>query len=539
MRIRGSSSLTASNQPLYVIDGIPATTADLSSSAAPTNPLADFNFNDVESIEILKDASAAAIYGSQASNGVVLITTKRGRTGRTNVSYSFQGGFSEPTGKMEWLNSQEYIELFREAAANSDRIENDTFWSGFVEGRFATYSAGRFTNNQWTDNVVIDTDWQDLAFQDASYFQHELSFSGGNENTRFYTSGSYSDQEGILIGNRFERISGRLNLDQKVNERLSIGLNMNLARTENHRLSTDNAFATPIQLVAHPPITPPYDPRTCESGAGTSFLNSSTDNCQLSGNYTLYYNGLLHRDHADFVTTVYRNFGNAFANFNIAPGLYARTEFGIDVLNQNEDQYYGSLTARGVTGNDGQGLGFSRDVQVTNYTWNSFLTYSGTYNDRHVYDLTGGMTMSNSRTNTTSVTGKDFPSDSFRKLASAAEITSGSSTGTEFSFLSYFARANYKLNERYLLSVSGRLDGSSRFGANNRYGFFPAVSAGWVLTEEEFLRDNNVLSFLKLRASYGLTGNAQIDNFGSRGLFQGTSYNQLLVFLPHRHLTRT
>ncbi|MFU8859743.1 MAG: SusC/RagA family TonB-linked outer membrane protein [Cyclonatronaceae bacterium] len=532
MRIRGSSSLTASNQPLYVIDGIPATMADLSGNAAPTNPLADFNFNDVESIEILKDASAAAIYGSQASNGVVLITTKRGRTGRTNINYSFQGGFSEPAGKREWLNSEEYIELFREAGANLDRIENDDFWVGFVEGRLNRYSAGRFDGTSWQDGVEINTDWQDLAFQDAAYFQHELSFSGGNESTRFFTSGSYSDQEGILIGNKFERISGRLNLDHRVSERLSLGLNMNLARSENHRLSTDNAFATPVQLVAQPPITPPYDPRTCDSNAGTSFLNSSTNNCQLSGDYTLYYNGLIHRDHADFVTTIYRNFGNAFANFSITPGVTARTEFGVDILNQNEDEYYGSQTQRGVGGNNGQGLGISRYVQVVNYTWNSFLTYSGTYRDRHVYDATGGITLQNSSTNTTSVTGRDFPSDSFKKLASAAEITSGSSTGTEFSFLSYFARANYKYNERYLLSLSGRVDGSSRFGDNNRYGFFPAASVGWVMTEEEFLRDNRIFSFLKLRASYGLTGNAAISNFGSRGLFGGTSYNQVPGIAP-------
>jgi TonB-dependent starch-binding outer membrane protein SusC len=532
MRIRGSSSVTADNQPLYVIDGIPATTVSLSGNAAPTNPLADLNFNDVESIEILKDASAAAIYGAQASNGVVLITTKRGRQGPTQVNYSFQAGFSQPTGKRDWLNTEEYIELFREAAANTADILGDPFWIGFTEGRIQGYSAGRFDGTNWVDGQVIDTDWQELAFQDAPFAEHELSLRGGTEATRFFVSGSYSDQEGILINDSFERISGRMNIDHTVSDMLSVGINMNIGRTINDRLSTDNAFATPMQLIAQPPLTPPYDPRTCEPGAGTSFTNAFTDNCGLSGNYTLYYNGLLHRDHANFRTTIYRNFGNAFANLNLRDDLFVRTELGIDILTQNEDEFYGSQTQRGVGGNDGQGFGISRYVQVLNYTSNSFLTYAPRIDEKQDIELTAGMSYQQSNTQTSFLAGKDFPSDSFRKLASAAEITSGSSTGTEFHILSYFTRANYKLLDRYLVSLSGRVDGSSRFGADNRYGFFPAGSVGWILTEEDFLRGNDYVSFLKLRASYGLTGNAAISNFASRGLFGGTSYNQTPGLAP-------
>jgi TonB-dependent starch-binding outer membrane protein SusC len=532
MRIRGSSSVTADNQPLYVIDGIPVTTTDLSGNDAPTNPLADLNFNDVESIEILKDASAAAIYGSRASNGVVLITTKRGRPGATEVNYSFQAGFSEPTNRREWLNTEEYLELFREAAENTTRITNDPFWVNYAEGQFQTFSAGQFDGSSWADGIMISTDWQDLAFQDAAFSEHELSFRGGTETTRFYASGSVSDQEGIVIGDTFERISGRLNLDHTVNDYLSLGINMNIGRTINDRLSTDNAFATPMQLVAQPPLTPPYDPRTCESGAGDSYLSSNTDNCQLSGNYTLYYNGLLHRDHADYRTTIYRNFGNAFANINLRDDLFARTELGIDILTQNEDEYYGSLTARGVGSNQGQGFGISRYVQVLNYTSNTFLTWAPSIDENQDVEITAGFSYQQSTEQTSSLAGRDFPSDSFRKLASAAEITSGGSTGTEYSFLSYFARANYKFQDKYLLNISGRVDGSSRFGDENRYGFFPAASVGWILTEEDFLRDNQLLTFLKLRASYGITGNAAISNFASRGLFQGTSYNQVPGISP-------
>ncbi|MEX1120626.1 MAG: TonB-dependent receptor [Balneolales bacterium] len=494
MNIRGSASVTAGNEPLYVIDGMPVTSQSQSGTNSLTNPLADLNFNDVETIDILKDASAAAIYGSRASNGVVLITTKRGEEGRTNFSYNTKVGYSTPTRTMDWLNSEQYTELILESADNVGLRD-------YVEGIFDDYSLG--TN--WREHEV-DADWAGAAFKDAMTLSHEFSASGGNESTQFYASGSYDDQEGIVIGNDFQRLSTRLNLDHTATDRISLGLNFNLARSELTRVTDDNGFATPLQLVAQLPISPIIDPNTGE-------LNENTE----------YYNGLLHEEHSDFTQTTFRNFGNAYANINLTDNLSFRSEVGADLMNLNEDERYGLGTARSMSGFN-NGLGASRWVQVVNYTTNNFATYNQTFQDVHDLEVIGGASFQYSTSKTAYVEGENFPVDDLRTIASAAEISGGNTTGSDYAFLSYFSRANYKFQNKYLLSLSGRVDGSSRFGADERYGFFPAASAGWILSEEEFLNNTDFLSFLKLRASYGLTGNAEIDNFGSRGLFGVTSY---------------
>jgi TonB-linked SusC/RagA family outer membrane protein len=500
VRVRGSSSVTASNQPLYVIDGIPITSESQSSTTAQTNPLADLNFNDVESIEILKDASSSAIYGSRASNGVVLITTKKGRSGKTQFNFGYFTGISEPTNKKEWLNSREYVELFNEARANSVALGITSTTQASLESRYTRYAAG---DRAGWETPTINTDWQNEAFQRGKVNQFDLSASGGTDKTRFYVSGSYSDQDGILIKNNFKRMSGRLNLDHRATDKLMLGINFSLARTVNNRLSNDNAFSTPMQIVALPPITPVIDPRTN----------------QLSGNYTLYYNPLLNRDFSSNVTYVLRNISNVYASYDFFPGLTFRSEFGVDILTQNEEQYFGRETARNSSAPNG--LGFNSWVQIANYNTNNFLRYYKNFADAHDLEAVLGMSYQESKRDESSVEGQQFASNAYRQITSAADITSGSSEETMFSFLSYFSRVNYQFNKRYLLSVSGRIDGSSRFGANSRYGFFPAASAGWILSEESFLADNSLLSFLKLRASYGITGNAEISNFAPRGLFSG------------------
>ena len=507
VRVRGSSSISASNQPLYVIDGIPVTSESQSSSTAQTNPLADLNFNDVESIEILKDASAAAIYGSRASNGVVLITTKRGRSGRTNFNVGFFTGFSNPTRKREWLNSREYMDFFSEARANSVELGIISTSQTALNNRFVRYAAG--------DSTILttprfDTDWEEIAYQQGAIRQYDISASGGTEKTRFYASGSYSDQEGILIRNVFQRLSGRVNLDHQATDKLSLGINFNLARTVNERLSNDNAFSNPMQAVALPPITPIIDPRTGE----------------LSGNYTLYYNPLLNRDFSTNTTTGIRTISNLYGNYKFLPGFTFRTEWGLDLLMQNEEQYYGRETAR--NSNAGSGLSVNNWVQIANYTTNNFFQYTKALSDQHNFDAVLGMSYQDSKRDESRVEGQQLPSNAYRQVVAAADITSGSSTETRYSFLSYFSRLNYKFNNRYLLSLSGRVDGSSRFGRNNRYGFFPAASAGWIISEEGFLKNSNALSFLKVRASYGLTGNAALPtnvrlngDFGALGLYSG------------------
>jgi TonB-linked SusC/RagA family outer membrane protein len=515
VRVRGSSSISASSQPLYVVDGTPLTTNDVSSYGGETNPLADLNFNDVESIEILKDASAAAIYGSRAANGVVLITTKRGKAGKTNFSVNYQGGISNAARRVDFLNAQEYIDFFTMAAGNLDRIvginpsDADSYTQSVIgPGGFLDY----FSYGTYGTPQQGDYDWQDRAFSQGSIQQVDMQVNGGADKTRFYLSGQYLNQKGTIIGNSLERYSGRLNVDHTVNRWLSLGLNMSLARTLNRRLPGDNAFSNPVQASAITPLTPFTDPNT-GLPAGTP---------PGDPNIPVYYNPFISSTYASFNQVGFRNLLQGYAQVDLLPGLRFRSQLGVDLLNQQEEGYFGSQTVRNQT-RASRGIGSNTFASVVNYTTDNFLTYDKIFGV-HTINLTGGMSYQQSQSKFNSVEGTQFPSDAYQRIASAGTISGGSSSETNFRFLSYFMRANYKFGERYLLSLSGRVDGSSRFGANNRYGFFPAASAGWVISEESFLQNNNTISFLKLRASYGITGNAEIGNFPQLGLFGGAPY---------------
>jgi TonB-dependent starch-binding outer membrane protein SusC len=520
VRIRGSASVSAGNEPFYVVDGIPVVTSNLSGNAAITSPLADINPNDIESIEILKDAAAAAIYGSRASNGVVLITTKKGRSGKSKVEFGFFTGSQKPTRLMEFMNAQEYVDYFRQAAlgAATQDFKRGLYSTlqaaiaaenSFVESRLNRYSAG---NNDY-QTYKVNTDWQSMAFQEAPISQYDLSLSGGNDKTTFYMGGQFLDQQGIAIRNALKRYTGRVNLENKINNWMTAGINMSFARSLNSRISADNAFQNPLQIVALSPITPAIDPRT---GLTSGALDLATG--LPNTNFPVYFNPMLAFEGSTYNTTINRTLGNVFGKINITSGLSFRTELGMDQLNQNEEGYNERI-ARRVTGAT-FGSGFNTSDQVLNINTNNFFNYSR-FSDMHSLDATAGMSYQNYRLQSSSISARDFPSDDFRKLASAATNTAFTSTETQYSFLGYFARANYKYNEKYLLSLSGRYDASSRFGKNNRWGFFPAASVGWILSEEQFLSDMDWMNFLKLKASWGLTGNAEIANFGSRGLFSG------------------
>ncbi|WP_310397055.1 TonB-dependent receptor [Hymenobacter sp.] len=505
VRVRGTSSVSGGNQPLYVIDGIPLISENLSGTDAATNPIADLNPNDIESISILKDASASAIYGSRATNGVVLITTKRGKAGDSRFTLGYQTGLSEPTNKKEFLNATEYVDYFREAGRNAGL-------EAFTEGRLQRYSAG---NDDYKTGAV-NTDWQDEAFQRAPFSQYDLNASGGNDKTRYFISGLYSNQSGILIGNKFEKIGTRFNLDQKASDKLSFGINVGLSRTRNNRISNDNAFSTPMQIVALAPITPTIDPRT---GLASGALDLATGNPNT--NFPTYYNPVLSRIGSSYVATVYRNLGNVFAQYEFVPGLTFRSEIGLDLLNQEENQFSGRITARNNGPNNGDG--FNRRVTVARYTTNNFLTYRKTFSENSTLEVVAGMAFEERRFKSNSVSGQQFPSELFKTIVSSASINSGLSNESRNTLLSYFGRTNYAFANKYLVSASLRVDGSSRFGANQKYGYFPAASVGWVLTEESFLQDQNVLSFLKPRVSYGLTGNQEFIDFPSLALFAGNA----------------
>jgi TonB-linked SusC/RagA family outer membrane protein len=507
IRIRGTSSISADNQPIYVVDGMVVTSQSQGASTnSPTNPMSDINPNDIETINILKDASAAAIYGSRAANGVVLITTKHGKSGKTVINFGYQTGFSTPTNKVDMMSADEYRKYFIDVFTRSYGTKADAiaeleyyipYFSGYVVG---------------LDTTKYNTNWQDEAFQKGSLNQFEISANGGNDKTQFFTGLTYNDQSGILLGNKLTRISGRLNVDNQATKRLKIGMNLGISRSEAHRVPNDNAFSNPLQMIALPPVQPKFDP----------------ENPSELFKQTIYENGLIPAKYNTDQTIVFRNLGGLYASYEFVPGLVWKSEFGLDVLNQREDSYQSRKTVDGAP----TGLADSRTVQVLNYSTDNYLTYSKDITANQNFEVVGGITYQQSNTSTNWVEARGFPSDAFQTIASGSEAVYFSATETGYKYMSYFSRANYKLNDRYLISLSGRMDGSSRFGKNNRYGFFPAGSIGWIISKEDFLANQKAVSFLKVRASYGQTGNSEISNFASLSLYSGGSYTTYPTINP-------
>lgn len=498
IRVRGAASISAGNDPLYVLDGIPLINQDESNNGAPTNPLLSLSPSEIESIEILKDASSAAIYGARGANGVVLITTKRGQIGKATVSLNISRGTSSPTHLVEWLNAEQYVELLTEAAANG--LEYGGWPSeGFVEGRFDRYSNG----TDWR-NGAIDTDWNDVAFRTGSLTNVDMNVSGGDEKTTYYFGGSFNDNKGIILGNNLDRISSRANVKHNFNNKFTAGLNIGFSKTTIDRVANDNAFVTPLQAIAQAPISP------ARLENGEPFAS------------TVYPNFLLEHDYANYVTRLRRVTGKAYLQYNVLENLKFNSDFGYDLSYQTEDQFRGRLTPFQST----NGEAYSSNATTEGYVFSNYLTWINEFGSAHDLNLVVGTEFNDVNRIFTSVTGTEFPSDDFQTVASAAEITAGNGTNTRYNFLSYFARATYIYNDKYFIKGSIRRDGSSRFGSNNRFGVFPAASIGWIVSEEDFFGDSGSFSFLKVRASYGELGNSEIGNFPSRFLFGGVSYNQ-------------
>jgi TonB-linked SusC/RagA family outer membrane protein len=492
VRIRGLGSVGAGSEPLYVIDGVILANPDLSSNGAPTNPLITLSPSEIESIDILKDASSGAIYGARGANGVVIITTKSGRSGQARFSVNIANGVSRASNTREWLNSAEYIELFSEAADRSG------FSTAFIEGQFERLSNG----TDWR-NLEVDTDWQDIALIDGYTRDADFSVGGGDEKTSYFFSGAYNDTKGIVLGNTLERISARTNITHQFTDKLNMGMNMSYSRVINERIANDNSFTTPLQAIAQSPLSPAYN----DDG-------SANPNTQ-------YVNFLAQQQNGYYTTQIRRVLGKVFAEYAFIPELKFRTDFSYDLYTQTEDQWTGRLAPFQST----NGEVFAGDDTVESFVWSNYFTYDKTFNDIHDLNVVVGTELQKSDTRRTDVTGIEFPTDDLQTINSAAEITAGTGFETFYAFSSYFARATYALKGRYLLKASIRRDGSSRFGSEERWGTFTAVSAGWILSEEDFLADSETINFLKLRGSWGQLGNAEIGNFGSLALFGGTSYN--------------
>jgi TonB-dependent starch-binding outer membrane protein SusC len=481
VRIRGVSSIGGSSQPLYVIDGIPVTTGDFAQigyEGQGVNALSDLSPNDIESISVLKDAAAAAIYGARASNGVVLITTKRGGNRKSVINFNAYYGVQQAWKTLDMLNAKDWM-LYRNDLAGSEIFTPDDM-----------------------NNIKTNTDWQQVIFRTAPMSNYELSSTSGNDKTSVFMSGNLFQQEGILIGTDYQRINGRLNVDHKMSKKLTIGTSIGLSRAKTNRVEGDQSLHGPLPNgISTPAIFPVFNEDGTYNQEGPYSNAVSIANEAINQNFS------------------FRTIANVYADYKILPGLTLSTKWGADFLNFREHAYESIKTVQGAKFN---GLGFETYTNVLNVVSNNFLRYQKSI-QKHSMEVMGGYSFERYENRSSFIRAQDFADPGLQYINTATTIVSASTSGFESGIRSFFGRANYNFDNKYLFTFSGRLDGSSRFGENNRNGFFPAASAAWRIGEESFFKVK-AISELKIRASYGLTGNDDIPQFLFAALYGITAY---------------
>ncbi|MGV3705533.1 MAG: SusC/RagA family TonB-linked outer membrane protein [Arcticibacter sp.] len=502
IRVRGTTSINASNNPLYVVDGVFMNNNSLqtvSTGGKATSPIADLNPSDIESIEVLKDASATAIYGARGANGVVIITTKKGSYNtKPKVSFNSYWGVAKTQNTWDIASGQLNAQLHNESWINSG-IDNPALKQTYANRPFRPISEGGrgVPEEQQTYDRLSD------IFQTAPLQNYDLSLQGGSEGTRYYIGGGYTRQEATMRPVYFERASLKLNLEQKVNKSIRAGVNNSISRSfRNQARAGDGPQGGMFQTGL---LVATYLPKV--NADGTPAKWGPWDNLDvLLNNY-------------DVNTANVRYIGNVYLDADILPGLKFRSSFGIDYNDYKESEYWNSLTLLGAAPTNG----LATSAVTNNNTWlnEQTLSYRKTINNAHTFGILIGNSLQGDVTSLTSAQGTNFPNDNFKNIASAA-IRVGSENWTKNKLTSFFSRVDYNYNGKYYIEGSIRADGSSRFGSENRFGYFPSVGAAWRLKEENFLKNVNAVSDLKLKGSYGLTGNQNgINDFAARGLWNG------------------
>jgi TonB-linked SusC/RagA family outer membrane protein len=473
IKLRGGSSINASNTPLMVIDGIPVITgefAQIGYSGQEINALTDLNPNDIESVTVLKDASATAIYGARASNGVLLITTKKGNRERTDVNLNFFYG-----------------------------------WQILPEERLMPMmNAAEWNEYKGTDVQGIDTDWMSEILQAGPTSNTELSVSSGNEKIRFFVSGNQYTQIGAIMGTDYKRYSGRLNVDYKIVPSLMIGGGVSMSYSDNSRVEGDQTLFGPLpNAMSLPAIYPVYDEEGNYDESGPYANPVAISNETVNKAYTN------------------RTIGNVYLEYKFLDGFLFTSKFGADLYNLREHEYDPITVRQGAKYN---GLGIEGTSYVSNLVSNNVLQYIKNLNDIHNFDALIGYSFEKYANRETYIEGVDFPNEAFQYIESAGTIRYASASALDRVLNSYFGQFRYNYRYKYIFTLSARADGSSKFGTNNHYGYFPAASFAWRMSEEQFLRNTSFINELKFRASFGLTGNDGISDFASLGLYGG-GYN--------------
>jgi len=525
IKIRGASSINAGTTPLYVIDGIPlednttnSTDTGISSAGNLSfnrNPLNSINPNDIESIDILKDASSAAIYGSRGANGVVIITTKQGKAGKTKISAIFESGFSQVKRETEMMNSSEFI-AYNTAARNNSWATIVAANPSAVRGMNVTVPV-EFSDPAWIARIGNGTDWQDVALRTGYNSNYQLSASGGNEKTQFMVSLGYVSSEGVVDSNTYDRLNIRSNLKHKFNDKVRMGINIGLSRAKEAPYGTGGKSDVVSLALQSDPFFPLY----VETGSlGFKDPNSIWNTFAKYG-FQLWHPYALTRE-AITKKTMDVSTVSSFLEWDIIKGLTVKTSASSNIENTVHNFYW----------NEGQNWGYSgwvpaqadfKTLQSNNWISETTVNYNKTFNGSHNLNILGGFSAQEQRTDNSTMTAGSFPNDLVHTL-NAGVVNSGSTFSEEWSLISYLARANYSYKDKYLVTAAIRADGSSRFGANNKWGYFPSGSIAWRISEESFLKDVSWINNLKARLSYGETGNNQIPNYGSIGILGYSPY---------------
>lgn len=493
IRLRGATSINANNNPLYVLDGVfinGESTQTINTGGKATSPIADINPSDIESIEVLKDAEATALYGSRGANGVIIVTTKRGKYNqKPKINFNASTGWAKAAKLWELATGPEHATLVNELWTNQGKpFETRPFRPVSEGGR------GLPEEQETYDRLS-------QVFQTARLSNYDLSIAGGTQATRYYIGTGYNSQESILKPITFDRFSFKMNLDQKLSDRVQIGVGNTLGRTKrNQARAGDGPAGGLLQAALHTPTyLSPYNEK------GEAVGRAGFDNVDL----------LL--AHYDVQSTSLRYIGNAYLEAELIDGLKFRSTIGVDYNNYNESEYWNTYLILGSPA----GSATSAIGQYTTWINEQTLSYRKKVGTNHTFGLLVGNTLQSTTSSLTSANGSGFANNSFKQISSAA-VTSATQDWGKSALQSYFARADYNFAGKYLLNFSVRADGSSKFGSANKWGYFPSVGAAWRVKEELFLQDNALISDLKLRASYGITGNQNgIGDFASRGLWSG------------------
>lgn len=489
IRIRGTSSINGTNEPLYVIDGVLSLSEKVADDQGLViNPLSSLNPNDIESIEVLKDASAAAIYGARGANGVIIVTTKKGKEGRGEVKFNAVTSIQKIKKAFTLLDGAQLAQMGKEAYENAGMPVPSYY--------------------QNPESVVTQTNWLDEIFQTAITQNYQVSYSGGTQKLSYNLSAGYFDQEGLIINTDFKRYTFRGQIGADVNKYISVGSNVGYSQVESKGYGNAQSMLSIVAMASDMnPALGIYD----EKGEYIYRNNLASSTGVYGGN------PVATAMKADMHNRQNRFTGNLFMDIKLFDDkLVFKTQFSVDDIYSLDRMYLPNDIAVSA---DGPGKGNVASYSTKSWTWDNTLTYRNTWEKKHSLTAMVGQTAQKMSQNISRIGTKNFEDNrlGYNDLSLGKEVWLTQTPSSEWSMLSYIGRLHYSYDSRYLITFTGRIDGSSKFGDNNKYGFFPSVAGAWRASEESFMKEIDEISNLKLRLSYGVVGNAGIASYQSQG----------------------